>query len=267
MSSRRKTEWFDEDALWRDTYDFMFGAPRFEEAREDAARLLALVKPRGRDVLDLCCGPGRFCVPLAKRGYRVTGVDRTRFLLDRGRALARRERARVEWIRSDMRDFVRPGSFDLALSMYTSFGYFENPDEDMVVLRNVLASLRPGSPFVVQTMGKERLAKIYLETTSEALPDGRLLVCRHEAVDDWTRNRNEWILIRDGRAKTFRFSHTVYSGRELRSLMESAGFVGVRLYGDLAGAPYDRAARWLVAVGRAPGGRVARRRAAGGRAR
>jgi len=266
MSPRRRKEWFDDDALWRDTYDFMFGGDRFEDARREAARVVALTRPRGRDVLDLCCGPGRFCIPLAKRGYRVTGVDRTAFLLDKARALGRAQKARVEWVRSDMRDFVRPRAFDLALSMYTSFGYFEDADEDLVVLRNVLASLKPGGAFVIQLMGKERLAKIYLDTTSESLADGRVLVCRHRVTDDWTRNQNEWILVHNGRARTFRFSHTVYSGRELRTLMESAGFEDVRLYGDVEGAPYDRSARWLVAVGRAPG-RPAVRRGARRRAR
>jgi hypothetical protein len=78
------------------------------------------------------------------------------------------------------------------------------------------------------------------------------LVQRGEIFDDWTRIRAEWILIRRGRARTFAFHHTVYSGQELRERMEKAGFVDVRLYGDLDGSDYGLDARRLIAVGRKP---------------
>jgi SAM-dependent methyltransferase len=253
MGASRKNEWFDDDALWRDTYPFMFPETRFADTPGEAAELLALVKPAGKAVLDLCCGPGRYAVALAERGFSVTGVDRTAFLLGKARARAKAAGVRVEWVRSDMRDFVRPEAFDLALSMYTSFGYFDNKDEDTGVLRNVLASLRPGGTLVIQTMGKERLAKIFLATTSQRLPDGSQLIQHHETFDDWTRVRNEWVLIRKGRARTFRFHHTVYSGQELKERMLEAGFADVKLYGSLGGDAYDSNARWLVAVGRKRG--------------
>ena len=76
-----------------------------------------------------------------------------------------------------------------------------------------------------------------------------MLVHRHEVFDDWTRIRNEWTVIRGGRARTFRFHHTIYSGQELRDLMEQAGFIGVKLYGNLSGDPYGTSATRLVAVG------------------
>jgi len=77
-------------------------------------------------LLDLCCGPGRFTIPLALKGFNVTGVDRTIFLLDHAREYAARELAKVEWVESDMRRFSRPDSFDLVINMYTSFGYFDD---------------------------------------------------------------------------------------------------------------------------------------------
>jgi hypothetical protein len=43
-----------------------------------------------------------------------------------------------------MRDFVRPGSFALVLNMFTSFGYFDNKQEDLTVLENMFSSLQPG---------------------------------------------------------------------------------------------------------------------------
>lgn len=249
----RKREWFDDDAFWRDLHPFLFPETSFQAAARSLPDLLRLAKPKGRAVLDLCCGPGRFTIPLATRGYAVTGVDRTRYFLRRGQARARNVRARVEWVRSDMRDFVRPGAFDLALSMFTSFGYFDDKAEDLAVLRNIRASLRPGGALVIEVMGKEVLARIWQATTCAEQPDGSLLFQRHRLLDDWTRIRNEWTLVRAGRAKTFRFHHTIYSGQELTDRLEAAGFSGVRLYGSLAGDPYDLKAARLIAVARTPG--------------
>ena len=210
-------------------------------------------QPPGPAVLDLCCGPGRFSTALARRGCRVTGVDRTPFLLNKARRRARAAKVAVEWVRQDMRDFVRPGAFDLALSMFTSFGYFDDPAEDLVVLRHLRESLKPGGVCLIDAMGKEGLARVFQPTLSEQLPDGTLLVQRHEIVDDWSRIRNQWVLVRRGRAKAFEFTLRVYSGAEMRGLMEQAGFRDIRLYGDLAGGEYGAAAVHLVAIGRKPG--------------
>jgi SAM-dependent methyltransferase len=262
MPARRRREWFDDDSFWRALYPFMFPEARFAAAREDVTKVLALTRPKGKAVLDLCCGPGRFTVPLAKRGFKVTGVDRTKFLLDKARARARAVKAKVEWIRQDMRDFVRSDAFDLVLSMFTSFGYFDDKREDLQVLTNIFMSLKPGGSVLFQLGGKEWLAKIFTPTSSHRLEDGTLLVQRHEIFDDWTRIRNEWILIRGGRAKTFRFHHTVYSAQELRERMEHAGFVDVKVYGGLEGGEYAPGSPGhMVVVGRKPGrGRAPGRR-------
>jgi SAM-dependent methyltransferase len=252
MKTTRKKEWFDDDSFWRELYPFMFSEERIADADEQMKKALALTEPAGTSVLDLCCGPGRCSIALAKRGFSVTGVDRTKYLLDKARAHARAAHVKIEWARKDMRDFVRPGAFGLVLSMFSSFGYFDDKREDVLVLENMIASLQPGGACLIEVLGKERLAKILLSTTSTLLPDGSMVVERHEVFDDWTRVRNEWLLIRNGKVKSFKFHNTVYSGLELRERMEQAGFIGVKLYGNLGGDAYGPDAERLIAVGRKP---------------
>jgi SAM-dependent methyltransferase len=247
-------EWFEDESLWTDLYPFTFSDERLGLGEIEVARVLALVglaAPEGKAVLDLCCGPGRHAVPLAQRGMRVTGVDRTRFLLDRARERARLAAVDIELVQADMREFRRPGNYDLALSLFTSFGYFDSREEDVDVLRNVRASLRPHGVFVMDMVGKEWLARHFQRTRSRASSDGSLLVERCDVVDDWTRVDNEWILIRGDRIRTARFRLSVYSGLELRDRLQQAGFATVALFGDLDGAPYNLAATRLVAVARA----------------
>jgi SAM-dependent methyltransferase len=250
-----KKEWFDNESLWRELYPFIFSPKRFADASKEIIRTLALAKPRGKAILDLACGPGRCAIPLARRGFKVTGVDSSRFLLDKARAAARRIRARVEWIHADMRDFIRPGAFDLVLSMFSSFGYFDNKQEDLHVLENMWMNLRPGGKCFIEMAGKEFLAQHLNRPKHELLKDRvkcTRLVCFEDICDDWSRLRAEWILIRDGRAKTFQLHLTIYSGQELKDRLAKAGFVNVKLFGNFDGDEYGPSTKRLIAIAEKP---------------
>jgi SAM-dependent methyltransferase len=149
-----------------------------------------------------------------------------------------------------MRAFVRPRSFDLAINMFTSLGYFDDDHDDVVVLRNLHASLREGGRLVIDMIGKEHLAEIFQPVSVDEAGDGSLLVQRHEIFDDWGRIRNEWILIRDAATTSFHFHHTLYSARELKDRLTAAEFGEVRAYGDLDGNDYGVGSERLVVVAR-----------------
>ena len=243
-------EWFENETFWEGLYPFIFPSERLEAAAEEIDNVLDLVALEGGRVLDLCCGPGRHSVALARRGFDVTGVDRSRYLLEKAGEPAAGSGVEVEWIEADMRRFSRPDSFDLVISLYTSFGYFENRDNDNHVLEGIYQNLAPGGVVVFDLMGKERLARIFQPTSSREGPDGALLVERHKIVDDWTRAREEWILIKEESAKTFKFLLNLYCGHDIREMLERAGFTHIYLHGDLTGSPYDTDATRLVAVAR-----------------
>ena len=147
-----------------------------------------------------------------------------------------------------MRQFERPVAFDLACSLFTSFGYFADESDNLRVLGNVYRSLAPGGVFVIDVLGKERLARRWLNAICSNLEDGSLLLQRPEVCADWTRIRNEWLLVKEGRARSFTFEHTIYSGRELKNILVEAGFRQVALYGDLQGGAYGIDADRLIAV-------------------
>ena len=81
-------------------------------------------------------------------------------MLDRSRRYAAEAGASVEWVQDDMREFVRPGSFDLAVCLFTPFGYVDDPAENEAVLANALRSLKPGGSFVLDVTGKGGRAKL-----------------------------------------------------------------------------------------------------------
>jgi SAM-dependent methyltransferase len=242
--------WFDNEDFWRDLYPYMFPVERLAAAAEQVAQIVALTGIRSGTVLDLCCGPARHAAAFARDGFTVTGVDRSAYLLDRARVHAAEVRDSVELVHEDMREFQRPAAFDLAVNLFTSFGYFEDTGEELRVLRNVHQSLREGGVFVMELLGKEYLAAHYVPARCTDFADGTLLLQRAWPRDEWTRCFSEWTLIQAGRARTYKFDHVIYSGRELKDLLLRSGFSQVRLYGDLRGSPYGVDALRLVAVAR-----------------
>ncbi len=244
------SEWFENEDFWTEMYPYLFPEDRFQSADEEVDKILSLVEFKGTHFLDLCCGPGRHSTVLAERGFSVTGVDSTTVLLQKAKARASERKLDVEFVQDDMRRFVRSSSYDLVLNMFTSFGYFDDKDEDLRVLRNIYESLRPGGVLIMEMQGKEVLASKFTAATSEVYPDGTLFVQRREIFDDWTRIRNQWLLIRDEQVRSFKFHHTLYSGQELKDRLSQVGFSNTQLYGDLDGSAYGIGSKRQIALAR-----------------
>lgn len=242
-------EWFEDEGFWTDLYDFVFSPDKFVAAAEEIDSLLKLTQFQGHSVLDMACGPGRHSIALARKGYIVTGVDRSEFLLAKARSNAGETESKVEWVTDDIRTFCRPDSFDLAINLFTSFGYFDET-ENFRVLQNAFRSLSPGGTLVIDTVGKERVARYMQQAVLHELPEGKLLLERPRVIRDWSCIQNEWILIDGTIARRYSLRHMIYSGRELESLLRDAGFAAVALYGDLNGSEYGMDAVRLVAVAR-----------------
>jgi len=255
---RDKTSlWRDETVPWHENNDFwntmtpaLFGQQRLAAAPVEVEQVLHLADlSPGATVLDLCCGPGRHSLELARRGFSVTGVDRTTSYLEKARASARKEKLGINFVQDDMRCFCRPDTFDAAIMMFTSFGYFSDPAENRQVLANLHRSLRGGGVLIMDMMGKEVLARIFRERDWVEIDDVILMEERTVGTD-WNWIETKWILLKGKERKEFRFSLWLCSARELSQLLEECGFGSVTIYGDLEGAPYDQKAKRLVAVAR-----------------
>jgi SAM-dependent methyltransferase len=243
--------WFEDDTLWESLESFLFSQFRSSESTvREAEQILTLVHPpQGAAVLDLCYGPGRHSLEFTRRGFQVTGVDRTARYLATARAAATREGLTVEFVQEDMRHFHRPAAFDLALNLFSSFGYFEDVAEDLRVLRHLHVSLKPGGQVLLEMAGKEVLACTFQPRTWHRHAERDEYLLEERVVrEGWSWIENHWIWIRGPAQKVFTFGIRLYSGAELTALLSEAGFSAVQLYGSLAGTPYDHTAQRLVAV-------------------
>ena len=104
-----------------------------------------------KTILDLGCGTGNHDLPLARRGYAVTGMDRSAGML----ALARKKSFKVRgnrprFVRGDMRRFDLGRTFDAAICMFGAIGYLLTPRELTRCFRSVRAHLTPEGLFIFE---------------------------------------------------------------------------------------------------------------------
>ena len=147
--------WFENESFWREGYRFMFSDDAFRAASGQVEQIIALTGVSVGHVLDLGCGPGRHAVPLAIRGLNVTAVDGSPFLLGKAQEHANRSNVEIEFVQADVRAFHRPDRFDLAINMFSSFGYFADRADDRQVAANLHNSLRSGGLALLDVMSKE----------------------------------------------------------------------------------------------------------------
>lgn len=240
-----RTNGFEDDEFWTGFHDFLFSDQRSAQAEEliDTSPLLSF--PPGARVLDLCCGPGVFTLPLARRGLEVTGVDRSPAMLEAARESCAAAGVKARFVRADALHHVEAGAYDVVLNLFTSFGYFEDPADNARVLRNMRDCLTPGGRLVLDVAGKELLARRV--TPPKVVRHGEdLLVQTDTVLEDWARLRSDWVLVRGDHVRRASLVWFVYSAVELRSMVREAGFGEVEVFGGFDGRPYDQDAERLV---------------------
>jgi ubiquinone/menaquinone biosynthesis C-methylase UbiE len=142
------TEWW-ESAF--DSHYLLEYGPLFtsERDRQEVARLIDLLGlPVGSRILDVPCGQGRHAHLLAESGLGVDALDYSSKLL----AVARRRGSgdTLRYTRGDMRRLPARWTrrFDAVLNLFTSFGFFAHPADDVRVVREFARVLKPGGVLV-----------------------------------------------------------------------------------------------------------------------
>ncbi|MDR0909490.1 MAG: class I SAM-dependent methyltransferase [Spirochaetaceae bacterium] len=283
MQKKHDAEWFNDDDFWERFQPIMFDDSRWQEAPDVAEGILHLAggfdKPvaggldkldhrgqRGSSlsrplrVLDMCCGFGRISVELCKLGCQVTGIDQSRFYLEAARDEAGEKGYEIEYIEGDIRDFKRKEAFDIAINIYNSFGYFENPADDALFVKNAYDSLKKGGVFIIDVLGKEIAVRDYTE--AEWFEKTECLVLTESyPMYSWGSMYNHWILLEHDKNDNadHEGSYTrhekvwiqrLYAASEMEKLLRDGGFSKVQIYGSWSEKTYDNQARSLIAVAR-----------------
>jgi len=187
--------------------------------------------PAGSRILDVGCGTGRHSVGLARRGYRMTGVDLSSGMLKEAQKAATAAEVEVEFIHADATEFRRNDSFDAAICLcegaFSLFTVGDDPFEhDEAILKNIHASLKKGGKFIMTTLNAmEKIRKYSKEDMEEGKFDPLTLAETYEL---------------DGETDEGHYSVTVrekgYTVPELRYMFRATGFEIESVWGGTAGS-------------------------------
>ena len=139
---------------------------------EELTYLLDVLRTKN-DVLDLACGFGRFSIPLARKGYNVTGIDITPIFIERAREIADQEGLQIQFSVGDMRNITFDDhSFDAVICMWNAFSEIVDSDDQKKVIREIYRVLKKGGMGLIEVRNHrspKALTENYIDDL-EAMP-------------------------------------------------------------------------------------------------
>lgn len=207
-------------------YHMLYRRRDHEEAAAFIDHFLKYLNPPSTDkILDLGCGKGRHSIYMNRKGYDVTGIDISEQNIAYAEAF---ENDTLRFAIHDMREPFDPGRFDLAVNLFTSFGYFDSMDENLRVLRATNANLKHKGRVLIDYLNAELLRNTLVESETQRI---------NNVVFNIERSiENEMIIkkieIIDG-PDTFRFEERVKAldKQDFAGLLAQSGFELLDVFG------------------------------------
>ena len=251
LTKSTSTEWFEKEDFWINFAPIMFDDARWAEAPDVAEYVMKIAELQpGASVLDAGCGLGRISVELAALGLEVTGVDIIQAELDAAAESAEAEGVQLKLINADLRTFTSDKKFDCAVNLYTSFGYCDTIEEDMMILKSIAGALREGGTFILECTSRESAIK-YWTPGEDFDRAGWHVHTEFGVVGAWEGLRSKWVLTDDnGKKIEHEFVQRLYSASDLCKRLVECGFSSAQVYGDFDLSPYDENLRTMIIIAR-----------------
>ena len=230
-------QWFDENYL-------MLYCHRDRRDAEEQVRLIIDTLDLHVDstILDLACGEGRYTALFNDLGYHVTGMDLSETLVNCGKERYPGLDLKV----GDMRD-IR-GTFDVILSLFTSFGYFDTDEENETVFHSVSRALPPGGIFWLDFFNAGQLEKTLIPR-SVTRPSPGIEVVENRKIENG-RIIKDIRFIKNGEENVYTESVRLFTRPQLEQMFERNGFRLIEGFGDYRGRPWDAGSPRTILVGR-----------------
>jgi len=217
-------EWFGEEYL------------RLYPHRDDteAERAVALIRrvvsfEPGWRVLDVACGAGRHARVFEAAGARCIGLDLSQTLLRLARQVTK-----APLVRADMRQLpIRPGSMDLTVNLFTSFGYFDHDAEHTAALTEMIGTVRPGGWFVIDFLNPAAVRLQLVPEETMQVSGATIQVSRSVSPD----GRYVCKSIRAGEGRHFRERVRLFEPQQMADMLQAAGVTVRSRFGDYDATP------------------------------
>ncbi len=222
---------------------------RTQKEVEGAISILKLKK--GQKILDVPCGYGRHAIALAKKGFKVTGVDLNPVHLKKAKNDAKEKGVKVEWKKENMLKLKYKEEFDACINLFYSFGFFDKDSENFKALENIFRSLKKGGKFLFHTdVNLQRVlkGKHKFEEIRHLKSGNKLTIVESYSPENKRMNGSWTILKKDGKKTKKNYSMRVYSKEEFIELCKNTGFKNTAAYGYWSTEPYTEKSEDMIIV-------------------
>lgn len=110
--------------------------------------LLQKLEITPQTLLDLACGEGTFAIAMAKQGFRITGIDKSKQMLKLAKAKSYQEKIQVTWRQLDIRELDYSEAFDVITCWFDSLNYLLELEDLCKTFNGVQKALRKDGLFV-----------------------------------------------------------------------------------------------------------------------
>lgn len=239
----------------KDYFAFHQGRPS-EDTNAELALIENLLGPgEGRLLLDACCGHGRHAVPLARKGWRVTGLDYSSVMLDMARKEARQSgRATYRppfWVRGDLRRSPFPPIFDAAICMFTSLGYCEKEADNYAMFRSLAESLKEDGLLLIDLANRDFLVQ-HPDVSRNWWQRGEEIILEETFFNPVTSRATTTSTLIDAKGGKLQVQYRIrlYSFHELASILLNLGLVVEAACGGYQQQPPRLSARRIILLAR-----------------
>lgn len=226
-------EWF-KDWFNSPYYHILYKHRDDAEASAFIDRLLEFLQP-GQDArfLDVACGKGRHSIYLNSKGYNVTGIDISPNSI---KEASEHTNTRLRFQVADMRKPFAEAEYDYALNLFTSFGYFDDRNDNLLALQNIYSALKPGGIFVLDYFNAEKVVKMLPIKETKVIDDIEFRICK--CVDD---HRIVKTIEFTDEGHTFGFTEKVEAAykADFERLFDKTDFITKHIFGNYQLEEFD----------------------------
>lgn len=189
-------------------------------------KLIKFVNLKKNDfILDVACGNGAHLVTLKKLGFKnLKGFD----YHYTESALKNTKEHCIEIYKHDMRRRIEKEHYDFIMLNSTSFGYFNDQDNEKV-LKNCHEALNPGGKLFIDNLSREFIVKNFCPKHWANLKDGVFLLEEREWSKDKKNLLSLWHLIEKDKVSSLPNKLRLYSIKEFGDLFLKIGFKKIKI--------------------------------------
>ncbi|MDE0300278.1 MAG: methyltransferase domain-containing protein [Candidatus Poribacteria bacterium] len=235
--------------MWDETY-LLSELPSEDETKEEADFIVDVLNLQpGSTVLDLCCGQGRHGRKLANFGVDVIGLDNSRFLLNEAQNNTDADGGRLRLIEADMRHIPLKSSCNAVISLFTSFGFFEEKDNTNVI-SEIASVLKPDGRLLIDHWNPYAVAQLDHTRNWWWVSESTLALAEVEYQPQSGRLYDYRTIIELPTKSIRKMVNTVrfYFPTEMERLLKAVG-LGIRAtYGDFDGSDFNTGSRRMITV-------------------